>query len=438
MEKYCITLDWLQVCGSLKKLDWWQKHFDNRYAINTPVIDSTTGLYTLSIGDIVIYDTGRSTRTFRHLVSINRVVNSSLVELATLQIIPVSSALNPHLCILKMDNRTLYSEDCFSLLSHLLNKLGITYKGITRLDIAYDCNYFKGGRKPANFLRQYVCTPVSSSKYITRKHTKKFAVVFNRENDKKNEVEYIRWGSDGSPKCCYMYDKSIELNNVKDKPWIRAMWEKNGLISDDDTHVFRSEISIKCDGMDILNLETGELFKLSVKYLENQAFIERLFHTYAKQMFCFAQRNDHTRIRDFDVIDLFENVPTITAKPHKYSIKADTGRTEKICANKLYQLLTSYTDCSDQFYQSIRDCINFLSEVSSNREILMRIKDKADYLAHLQAYQFSGASDKSLLAARKGLSELAQYVRDSYNLNEEYALYRDIEYYLTHNHINEY
>ena len=65
---------------------------------------------------------------------------------------------------------------------------------------------------------------------------------------------------------------------MKDKPWIRETWEKNGLINSDSVHVWRSEISIKADGKDLLNMGTGELFRLSPRYLEAQEQVEKLVH----------------------------------------------------------------------------------------------------------------------------------------------------------------
>ena len=111
-----------------------------------------------------------------------------------------------------------------------------------------------------------------------------------------------------------------ELEEVKDKPWIRQYWQENGLISDEKTHVYRAEISIKCDGMDLLNMSTGELFKLSPEYLQSQPSIEKLFHFYAARMFRFHRKGKHTRVRDYDRIELFENSPIITCKPKKVCV----------------------------------------------------------------------------------------------------------------------
>ena len=107
----------------------------------------------------------------------------------------------------------------------------------------------------------------------------------------------------------YIYDKTQELKEIKDKPWIRTCWERNGLISDDKTHVFRCEISIKCDGMDLLNMSTGQLFKLSPHYMENQPNIEKLFHFYAAELFDFRRKGNHNRLRDYDKVELFRELP---------------------------------------------------------------------------------------------------------------------------------
>ena len=40
--------------------------------------------------------------------------------------------------------------------------------------------------------------------------------------------------------------------------------------------VWRFEISIKCQGMDVLNMSTSEIFRLSPKYLEHYPQIEKI------------------------------------------------------------------------------------------------------------------------------------------------------------------
>lgn len=403
MEKYCISIDWLQVCG---------------YARNLELLDTPPS----ELCGYAIEVVPNGTRTFTKMINVCRVFNSDLIPLATIQCFPRSSALKKELCIVKMANRTLYSQETFHLLTDILSAFRIVYKGITRIDFCYDCNRFKGGLLPERFLRRYLSTPFESPKYIYRKNTKKFSVHISRNKSGSQRVEYVKWGSDSSNKCCYIYDKTLELNEVKDKPWIRETWEKNGLISNDETHVWRCEISIKSDGMDLINLDTGQLFKLNPEYLYSQGDMEKLFYFYAAQMFCFSRRNRHKRVRDFDRVELFEAAPVITCKPIQTSRKADTGRTDLICARRLEALSRTYTDASAQFVKALKQSIEFLYTISGNRRCIIDITKKIDYLNTLKGFRWRADMDYEYFALIEALRLTSKDIKlDLSKLYPEYC-----------------
>lgn len=384
MEKYCISLDWLQVCG----------YSQNLALLNNP--PTHVGLYELQVSE-------QGTRTFQRLIKVCQSYGGDLIELASVQCLPRSSALRQELCIVKMANRVLYSQTAFTCLINILRALNIRYKGITRIDFAYDCNRFKGGVSPERFLRKYVSTPFESPQYVYRKNTKKFAVHMSRNKSGSQRIEYVKWGSDNSNKCCYIYNKSLELKEVKDKPWIRETWEKNGLLNDAQNQVFRCEISIKSDGMDLINLDSGQLFRLQPEYMLSQRDMERLFYFYAAQMFAFYRRNNHKRVRDFDRVEIFENSPEITCKPIRISHKADTGRTELICARKLEELSRTYTDAGSQFVHSIQQVLEFMYQVSGNRRCIKDVMSKIDYLNTLKGFKWVSDMDYRYFACIEAL-----------------------------------
>ena len=91
MEKYCISLDWLQVCGYSQELA----------LLNNP--PTSVGIYELQVSE-------QGTRTFQRLIKVCQSYGGDLVELASVQCLPRSSALRQELCIVKMANRVLYSQ----------------------------------------------------------------------------------------------------------------------------------------------------------------------------------------------------------------------------------------------------------------------------------------------------------------------------------------
>ena len=115
MEKYCISLDWLQVCGYSQELA----------LLNNP--PASVGVYELQVSE-------QGTRTFQRLIKVCQSYGGDLVELASVQCLPRSSALRQELCIVKMANRVLYSRTAFTCLINILRTLNIRYKGITRID----------------------------------------------------------------------------------------------------------------------------------------------------------------------------------------------------------------------------------------------------------------------------------------------------------------
>lgn len=379
MTNYCISIDWLQVCGYSQNL---------AYLAHLP---ETDGRFIYEVATM-------GTRTFERVINVFQSYNGDRFPLAHVQCFPRSSALRAELCIVKLENRVLYSETAISTLISIMEALHIRYKGITRIDFCYDCNKFLGGLAPERFLQRYIGTPFTSPKYLHRKGTRKFSSHMRRYKDGQQRVEYVRWGSENSNKCCYIYNKSLELKEVKDKPWIRETWRKNGLLHDEDNEVWRAEISIKCDGMNLVNLDTGELFRLHPDYISHQKGVERLFHFYAAQLFAFYRRGRHKRVRDFDRVELFERKTEITHKPTRVSRCADTGRTELICARKLESMARTYSDASSQYAHAVKQVLEFMYLVAGNRRAIKDVGKKIDYLYTLKGYKWQSDMDYQYFA----------------------------------------
>ena len=296
--------------------------------------------------------------------------------------------LNSNIVLVKIHNRFLYSQNYIKLLYNICATFKLSIKGLTRLDLCYDCNSFHNGLKPHKFIKEFVTAEFDSSRYIYKVGAKQFRVYGGKSVSSATKFSGIEFGSGKSSKRCYIYDKTRELEEVKDKPWIRQYWQQNGLISDAKTHVYRAEISIKCDGMDLLNMSTGELFKLSPEYLRSQPAIEKLFHFYAARMFRFHRKGKHTRVRDYDRIELFENSPIITCKPKKVCVNADTGRTEKICVSTLSKLSCQYSDLSQEYSSALSRCITFLSEVAGIKYAKEKLAKEIQGIEAFKGIQF--------------------------------------------------
>lgn len=150
-------------------------------------------------------------------------------------------------CIVKVNNRHLYMDGEIERVYTALSSVGIEVISISRLDIAMDFQYFDNGLSPRTFIRNF-----HKNKYW-KIGSKKFTAIGTI--DENIDYEYIRFGAPTSSVKVYLYNKSRELDDVKDKPYIRAVWMESGMEKGD---VWRLEVSIKSDATQLVDL-SGEV-----------------------------------------------------------------------------------------------------------------------------------------------------------------------------------
>lgn len=389
--KYCISVDWLQVYC---RCNYWR-------------------------GQKELYGVGRTyqvvkesfvTRLWQEVYTISYMGR----EVAQVCRLPRSPQLNQAGCTLKLSNRVLYSQQYVEMLYELLDLLGFQYVGITRLDLCYDCNYLRDSQRVDEFLMQFFSHAPYCAGHIIRTGSRNVVVNARRSNTGATSISAMRWGSPSSDIGAYCYNKSLELLEVKDKPWIRETWEQNGLVNawtkeqwDElpekqrnkiigageteefiETPVWRFEISIKGHAKDLLDIRTGELFKLSPEYLRSQEKIEALFFTYAAKVFDFRMSTGQTQIKNYPSYLIFSSAHEVTMKPIQVSLYADTGRTERIVVNKLEQLQETYSDLAGVRKESIEAAIEFVRTLAGVKSSIVRKKKELRYIAHMQGQKF--------------------------------------------------
>lgn len=371
MENYAISVDWLEVHGHLQ-------HASLRASQKKVTFSHNFKTYSVELQDV-----GTSFFNSRYIIK------EGTYEIASLTCCPRSKKVHPSICHLKLANRLLYCEGYINTLYMLLEKLKIEYKGISRLDVCYDCNRFFNGYKPSRFIKDFISKDTGEMGYIHKKGSPEFYVRGSKQWGTATRVNYLAFSSRNSRVRSYIYDKTKELKEEKDKPWIREMWEKNGLISDDKTHVYRCEISIKSGGQDMLNLDTGELFRLDPSHIKAQKKIEMLFYSYAQKYFSFSRYEGQKHVKNFTPITLFENVPDrLTIKPKRMSKAADTGRMEKVCYNKIEKLATTYVDISESLKIHLDATLQFLDMLRVGKSQMYERYKNIDELVHMGGEKF--------------------------------------------------
>lgn len=389
-EKYAISLDWMQ-------------YYCERSMNEIPATFVTTR------GKYEVEKMSYSTNLWLDVY----IIKHREREFATLCMNPRNSGMPERGCTLKLANRVLYSHEWLTESKLIMAELGLRYKGITRVDVAYDCNVLAGGRSVPQFLMQYFSHAPYCEGHIIRSGSRKVTINATRSNKGSVEISAMRWGSKGSDVGAYCYNKSLELREVKDKPWIRETWEKAGLIdafneeewaklSEKEKQrkieqgdvqgyiekpVWRFEISIKAHGKDLLNIDTGELFKLDISYFEQQNAVENLFYTYAAKVFDFRMSTGQTTIRNYPPLKIFEMSKEVTERPVRVSLLADTGRTEKMIINRLEALQSTYSDVSSVDRAAMEATLCFIREISGTKIRMAKMRKENDYLQHMAGYK---------------------------------------------------
>lgn len=390
MEKYCISVDWLQIYCLNNLSDVPLVGYAEFKEFSSKKTDRVTPLWT----EVYTVYMGRT-------------------EVAEYCRFPRSSAMDARGCTIKLHNRILYSAQFIKILRAVIQFLQVNYVGVTRLDLCYDCNYLHGHRSVHDFLFQYFVHAPYCSGHIIRNGSRKVQVNATRTTHGATTISAMRWGSRSSAVGVYCYNKSLELLEVHDKPWIREAWENVGLINDYDadgwntlddrkkqdikdggktdsyikTAVWRFEISIKSEGRDILNLNTGQLFRIDLSYLTTQEHIEHLFYIYANKYLDFRESTGQTEIRNYPKMCVFEVQGKAELKPVHINQCHDSGRTEKIAANRLKKLAATYSDLTTQDLTMINSAINFLYEISGMKKYAREQRKYEVYFDHIAAYK---------------------------------------------------
>ena len=167
---------------------------------------------------------------------------------------PASQGLNGihdiNECHIRLTNRSCYFDNAAELLERFLRTHGYDDVRISRIDVCLDFVKFDKGDDPQAFVRRYF-----RHKYA--KINQGNIAGHGEDTWSGQEWNSISWGSKSSAISTKMYNKTMELYDVKTasfkKPYIRQAWCIAGLIDDwqrvtrdgERVDVWRVEFSIK-------------------------------------------------------------------------------------------------------------------------------------------------------------------------------------------------
>lgn len=292
------------------------------------------------------------TKTFKKLYEVT--YKNEL--LCTVQCVPTSPIIPRDTFIVKFSNRELYGQNLKALVHGFLDDANLMYKSITRIDLAIDFNYFNYSLYPEDFIKRFL-----SAKYL-KNGRGKFTLI--GEQKFENSYQYLRFGERGADVNVYLYNKSVELAQVHDKPHIRKRWEEAEL--DTTKPIWRLEISIKSKGTHYVEIATGEQKRIDIKWLDYLSYLYDIFFSYAAQYFSFKKNDgtkNKTRMLDVDLIHYQDQL----FKPLYLPAVTGSNMTDKIFAKKLFLLDQELRGLDDSAQNSINHVLTeFLQATNLN------------------------------------------------------------------------
>lgn len=278
------------------------------------------------------------TRQFKQLIY----VRMDGEDFAEVQQIPCSHILKNRTLIVKFCNRFLYSRGLWYLVHRFIEGNGLRVLNISRIDLCADFNTFHNGLHPLSLIKGFMG---STYRHIGRGLGSSHFNHFARKEGKcsRSYLNYtgLSFGTNESAAKVYLYNKSFELMTVKDKPWIRQLWQLAGLQNDKENNVWRLEVSIKSKGMQFKDKATGDIHKLQTDNLQESHYLSLVYHTFIRALFSFIRnREGITNISREPRIKLFNGEPYLS----RVVLNNDSAgnRMERILIKQLWQMADTY------------------------------------------------------------------------------------------------
>lgn len=193
-------------------------------------------------------------------------------------------------CHIRLSNRTCYEDAPIDHLRLFLTAHGYEFVSITRIDIAYDFCRFDNDEAPEKFMRDYMHDRISKV-YQSR--------VAAHGVDTWNERIWnsVKWGSPSSAITTKLYNKTLELKQAGDKPYIRDVWRMAGLDTGQD--VWRIEFSLSSQMQTLKAKREGIVQKKSLCSYDSPERLWRQFHICFHRYFDFRKKEfvEHDGVR---------------------------------------------------------------------------------------------------------------------------------------------
>lgn len=265
---------------------------------------------------------------------------------ATSESEPHSAIIPPRSVRIKLENRILYQKNAKFVVQNMLNDFGLTFNKISRIDIAMDFQKFDNDMKPETLIKKFLKND------LVKVGRGKFQVI-GQMKTVSHRFEYFRIGSKATGKQIYLYNKSNEFREEKEKRYISQLWEMSGLSGQD---VWRLEISISGNQHQPTDTETGEQKPISIFKIFSLSYIEQIFMSGINSLFEFRVKGEQKNISRMKKVPLFSDKEEFDTMRLLKTIDApDSTRYHR---GLISNLIKNLHHVPDHDFQLVQDSIN--------------------------------------------------------------------------------
>lgn len=286
-----------------------------------------------------------STRQFK----VVEVIYKDGVKFATITRCPSSTVLKQGTGIIKFENNILYLAHWYSLVDTFIIRSGINVINVSRIDICADFQEFIDYPVPHEFIIDFL------KGKILKSGRSQFSVQ-GRHNF-ENICNYFKVGVKGSDVNVYMYDKTLEMKEVKFKQHINEIWKKAGFNM--NRRVWRLEVSISGKGKNYLDESTGELQEILFFKLSDYQYVNSIYFSYIKKFFRFKVNDglmNKSRMKDVSLFD--DNY--LNVRLFKLPKMKDSSRADKVFLKKVHVYKDERRDATDDEIRASQTIIKHL------------------------------------------------------------------------------
>lgn len=256
---------------------------------------------------------------------------------AQLQCAPFSPKLPPWSGVLKVENYILYTASRSTIIDQILTDLRLDPRGMTRIDICADFQKI-ADRDPQQLIQDIIEGQVRKVGHSAQ------SIICDEQQTAygRREWQYLRYGSRSSRISTYMYNKTKELNDVSDKPYIRALWKCNGFAIKKRS-TWRLEFSIKGRQMKFISTDTGEILPNDYKLWLTPSVATDVYRALCNHYFALVIP-DHTRTRKCTPIPLWPTMGSSEIMIKYLDPTHHNNRADKIFIRKLANIASELYD----------------------------------------------------------------------------------------------